>query len=318
MYSKLKLLERADKIIDSVNVTIGKKKYINEAPKADEKMNPNEKIIRDSWKSLSNKTKVFETIPLIFAVTDKENLTANDMISILNKNYDWDPAGKDWLLTLLAKIKNDKKAFQTFKDVVIAGTVDPGAPTLKELYGGNKIDGFIHANITKFYAKLKSVSKYNQQSKTFTADVVLFWGPGSVQDAFQGDLLKGMKPAGESLIKLKDGSTVMACVSLKALEGRVGKVTTLFQSKFGINVLPTPTNEGVADMIKNAISKMKDSGSNAPTGAAPMTANFNTIGSSGINQLAQLQQTPTQAYVVSGEVTSQQALDRNRLQNATL
>ena len=59
-------------------------------------------------------------------------------------------------------------------------------------------------------------------------------------------------------------------------------------------------------------------GSNAPIGAAPMTANFNTIGSSGINQLAQLQQTPTQAYVVSGEVTSAQALDRNRVQNATL
>ena len=53
-------------------------------------------------------------------------------------------------------------------------------------------------------------------------------------------------------------------------------------------------------------------------GAAPMTANFSTIGSSGINQLAQLQQTPTQAYVVSGEVTSAQALDRNRVQNATL
>jgi hypothetical protein len=49
-----------------------------------------------------------------------------------------------------------------------------------------------------------------------------------------------------------------------------------------------------------------------------MSANFNTIGSSGINQLAQLQQTPTQAYVVSGEVTSAQALDRNRVQNATL
>jgi uncharacterized membrane protein (Fun14 family) len=58
-------------------------------------------------------------------------------------------------------------------------------------------------------------------------------------------------------------------------------------------------------------------GSNAPA-AAPMTANFSTIGSSGINQLAQLQQMPTQAYVVSGEVTSAQALDRNRVQNATL
>lgn len=62
-------------------------------------------------------------------------------------------------------------------------------------------------------------------------------------------------------------------------------------------------------------------GNNAPAGAnspAPMTANFSTIGSSGINQLATLQQKPTQAYVVSGEVTSAQALDRNRVQNATL
>tara|TARA_R110000868_G_scaffold22498_2_gene92381 strand:+ start:1778 stop:3754 length:1977 start_codon:yes stop_codon:yes gene_type:complete len=61
-------------------------------------------------------------------------------------------------------------------------------------------------------------------------------------------------------------------------------------------------------------------GSTSPAGggATPMTANFSTIGSSGINQLAQLQQKPTQAYVVSGEVTSAQALDRNRVQNATL
>jgi len=45
---------------------------------------------------------------------------------------------------------------------------------------------------------------------------------------------------------------------------------------------------------------------------------FNVVGNSGINQLAQLQQTPMQAYVVSGEVTSAQSLDRNRVQNATL
>jgi len=81
---------------------------------------------------------------------------------------------------------------------------------------------------------------------------------------------------------------------------------------------------GAANIIKIANSKFgggeSGGGSNdvpTPT-AAPMTANFNTIGSSGINQLAQLQQTPTQAYVVSTEVTSAQALDRNRVQNATL
>jgi hypothetical protein len=49
-----------------------------------------------------------------------------------------------------------------------------------------------------------------------------------------------------------------------------------------------------------------------------MTPQFNTVGNNGINQLAQLQQQPTQAYVVSGQVTSQQALDRNRQQNSSL
>ena len=61
-----------------------------------------------------------------------------------------------------------------------------------------------------------------------------------------------------------------------------------------------------------------DAGGNnggAPTMSAPQ---FNVVGQSGLNQLASLNQQPVQAYVVSGQVTSQQALDRNRLENATL
>ena len=53
-------------------------------------------------------------------------------------------------------------------------------------------------------------------------------------------------------------------------------------------------------------------------GSGGITPNFNVVGNSGMNQLAQIQQTPMQAYVVSGEVTSAQALDRNRIKNATL
>ena len=56
-------------------------------------------------------------------------------------------------------------------------------------------------------------------------------------------------------------------------------------------------------------------GVTAPTMRAPQ---FNVVGQSGVNQLASLNQQPIQAYVVSGQVTSQQALDRNRLENATL
>jgi hypothetical protein len=74
-----------------------------------------------------------------------------------------------------------------------------------------------------------------------------------------------------------------------------------------------------------AISKAKFSGEDGGGGGekptAPggsMTPQFNTVGNNGINQLAQLQQQPTMAYVVSGQVTSQQALDRNRQQNSSL
>ena len=53
-------------------------------------------------------------------------------------------------------------------------------------------------------------------------------------------------------------------------------------------------------------------------GGGAQTPNFNVVGDSNVNQLAELQQQPAQAYVVSGEVTTAQALDRNRVQNATL
>ena len=72
-----------------------------------------------------------------------------------------------------------------------------------------------------------------------------------------------------------------------------------------------------------AIAKAKFQGEDGgggekPPAPAAMTAQFNTVGNNGINQLAQLQQQPTMAYVVSGQVTSQQALDRNRAQNSSL
>jgi hypothetical protein len=82
---------------------------------------------------------------------------------------------------------------------------------------------------------------------------------------------------------------------------------------------------GLVNVKKIASQQFQSSSSSNGGGGTPSapeatqaTPQFNTIGSSGINQLAQLQQQPVQAYVVSGEVTSAQALDRNRIQNATL
>ena len=60
-------------------------------------------------------------------------------------------------------------------------------------------------------------------------------------------------------------------------------------------------------------------GSGGGGGSIPsITPSFNVVGNSGVNQLAQLQQQPVQAYVVSGSVTTAQSLDRNRIENATL
>ena len=58
--------------------------------------------------------------------------------------------------------------------------------------------------------------------------------------------------------------------------------------------------------------------SNSFSSSAAQAPSFNVVGNSGVNQLAQLQQQPVQAYVVSGSVTTAQSLDRNRIENATL
>ena len=56
----------------------------------------------------------------------------------------------------------------------------------------------------------------------------------------------------------------------------------------------------------------------APT-AAPQSPNFNVVGSSGTNAILEsLQSKPMKAYVVGGEVTSQQQLDRRKVQTSSI
>lgn len=83
---------------------------------------------------------------------------------------------------------------------------------------------------------------------------------------------------------------------------------------------------GLANIAKIASQKFEGGGSSGGgadfsgggVGGGEVAPQFNVVGDSSVNQLAQLQQQPTQAFVVSGEVTSAQALDRNRVTNATL
>jgi len=107
-----------------------------------------------------------------------------------------------------------------------------------------------------------------------------------------------------------------------------------YTSTIGIPVVGpvlAPINAGlaIAAGIKNikAITAVKTPNgggggggniSNSFSGSTAQSPSFNVVGNSGVNQLAQLQQQPVQAYVVSGSVTTAQSLDRNRIENATL
>ena len=89
---------------------------------------------------------------------------------------------------------------------------------------------------------------------------------------------------------------------------------------------------GFANIAKIAKTKFDDGGSGGGGGGgnnssslsalvptAPTPANFNLVGNSNTNQLLQgLQNQPIQAYVVGGDVTSQQSLDRNKITTASI
>lgn len=92
----------------------------------------------------------------------------------------------------------------------------------------------------------------------------------------------------------------------------------------GIAAAAAAVTAGLANVRNIAQQEFNSSssGGGGNTTSASSTAtqpapSFNIVGNGNIGQLASLNQAPIQAYVVSGEVTSQQALDRNRLRNAT-
>jgi len=89
------------------------------------------------------------------------------------------------------------------------------------------------------------------------------------------------------------------------------------------------TASGLA-MVNNIRKQEFRSGSNITMPSTPsgdngggnqnqvITPNFNIIGSQNQTQLAQLNQAPIKAYVVGSDVTTQQMLDKKKIQNATL
>ena len=99
--------------------------------------------------------------------------------------------------------------------------------------------------------------------------------------------------------------------------GNLGKVAT------GLNFVEAGLigTIGALNIAKIANTQFQSSGAggggNTPTASAPRTPSFDIIQAQPQMQLGSLQQQPVKAYVVSGEVSTAQALDRNRVRNAT-
>ena len=87
----------------------------------------------------------------------------------------------------------------------------------------------------------------------------------------------------------------------------------------GIAANVAATAKALSALGGGGASGGSSNGANSPTGSAPAPS-FNVVGNTGVNQIAQTlgNQQPIQAFVVGSQVTTQQALDRNLVNNATL
>ena len=177
--------------------------------------------------------------------------------------------------------------------------------------------------------KANQANKIVEQANSFKVKMVLE-GLSIISDVTELFGKKGEKQA-RNAFKIQKAANI-ASATIQTYQSAAGAYASQFLP------LPDPSSPvrgqiaagmavagGLVRVAKIASQKFEGGGSasgggggggaTVPTMSAPQ---FNVVGQSGVNQLASLNQQPIQAYVVSGQVTSQQALDRNRLANATL
>ena len=200
------------------------------------------------------------------------------------------------LAALDKKYKKDKEALNTETNAKIAASdkeaADKKQALLNSQLGAVKDGLSAISNIAELFAgKSKASQKraFNVQKATniATATIDTFM---SAQSAYKS--LIGVPVVGPVIAPLAAAGAIAAgLINIKKIKA------TQFEGG------TPPTDSSVPT---------------AQTGGEPQAPQFNVVGNNGMNQLAQLQQQPVQAYVVSSEMTSAQALERNRINNATI
>lgn len=104
----------------------------------------------------------------------------------------------------------------------------------------------------------------------------------------------------------------MPFVAINTLKGALTIGSTIASSIKSIQAI-----KGDSQSVSGSSTPSSGGGSGGTSAPAPQ---FNVVGNSGVNQIAQTlgQQQPIQAYVVANNVTTQQSLDRNIVNNASL
>lgn len=104
-------------------------------------------------------------------------------------------------------------------------------------------------------------------------------------------------------------------VTINTISGALGVAGSLLATKKALSELGGGSAQG-----GSVGSPVGGGGSTAAASATPTAPQFNVVGTSGQNQIAQSlgNQQPVKAYVVANDVSTQQSLDRNIVKTATI
>ena len=151
-----------------------------------------------------------------------------------------------------------------------------------------------------------------QQAFSIIQGVADLFAQGNEEDQRKAFQLNKAVNIGQAIMNTAQGVTAALSGG-----GNLGKVAT------GLNFVEAGLigTIGALNIAKIANTQFQgganNGGGNTPTASAPRTPSFDIIQAQPQMQLGALQQQPVKAYVVSGEVSTAQALDRNRVRNAT-
>lgn len=223
----------------------------------------------------TNITPFLETPPIVEALIDKK-VTAQNLISTVlgNPSYDWNPVAVERIKELQKIVNKDKKSVDFINNSYLMGKEDSSPianskNNLRSLNNNKTISSFIHGKIKDFYKIIEAADKNKSANKVFTADVVVFWGPvpnDPLSDSKIVDAIKKsvnnpkIKKGTTSVVDLGNGIS-MACVSLKANTGRIGKLTKYFGGAYGVATESYihEKSEITESLINDFIEKLKNS-----------------------------------------------------------